>query len=197
MNLSERVKAILFRPIQEWPVIATEPMDVSGLYKEYILILAAIGPVASIIGMSIVGVSIPMVGTFRVPFGTALISAIVRYILSLVSVYVVALIINALAPSFSGEKNQLQAFKVATYSSTPIWVVGILSLIPALGGLQILGLYSIYLLYLGLPVLMKSPKEKSIGYTVVVVIVTIVIWLIIGVISSAFISYPGVRLSKV
>jgi len=194
MKLSERVKAILFRPKQEWPVIADESADVAGLYKNYILILAAIGPVASIIGMSIVGMPIPMVGTFRVPIGTALTSAIVRYILSLAGVYLLALVINGLAPSFSGEKNQIQAFKVATYSSTPMWIIAVLSIIPALSRLQILGLYSVYLLYLGLPVLMKSPKEKTLGYTIVVIIITIVIWLIIGAISSAFISHPGIGL---
>lgn len=193
MNLTERVKAILIRPKQEWPVISTEATDVSGLYKNYILILAAIGPVASIIGMSIFGVGIPMVGTFRVPIATSFASAVVTYILSLVGVYVLALIIDALAPSFSGEKNKNQAFKVAAYSNTPIWIVGIFSLIPALGVLRILGLYSIYLLYLGLPVLMKSPKEKSLGYTIVVIIVNIIIMVIIGAIAGAFIHYPGLR----
>ncbi|RKX70900.1 YIP1 family protein [candidate division WOR-3 bacterium] len=194
MDLKARVKAILFRPKEEWPVIAGESTNVSELYQRYILILAAIGPVASIIGMSIVGVTVPMIGTFRVPLGTSLASAIVRYIISVISVYILALIIDALAPSFAGEKNRLQALKVAAYSLTPFWVVGILSLIPALGFLQILGLYSFYLLYLGLPVLMKSPKEKSLGYTIVVIIVMILISLIIGAISGAFVSYPGAGL---
>jgi ABC-type Na+ efflux pump permease subunit len=97
------------------------------------------------------------------------------------------LIIDALSPTFSGEKNLNQAFKVATYSYTPGWLVGIFALIPALMILGILGLYGLYLLYLGLPVLMKSPKEKSTGYTIAIIIAAIVIFVVISAISRVFI----------
>ena len=190
MNLSERVKAILFRPKQEWQTISGEATTIPELYKNYIVILAAIGPVASIIGMSIVGIHGPFAGSFRVSIFTSISSAVVHYVLTLVGVYVLALIIDALAPTFSGEKNINQAFKVATYSFTPGWIVAVVTLIPSLSPLGILGLYGLYLFYLGLPVLMKSPKEKSAGYTIAVIIAAIVIFLVIGFISRAFISYP-------
>jgi hypothetical protein len=190
MNLSERVKGILLKPKQEWQTISKEATAIPELYKTYIVILAAIGPVASIIGMSLVGIRIPFVGSFRVSIFTSISSAVVHYILTLVGVYVLALIIDALAPMFSGEKSINQAFKVATYSYTPGWIVGIVALIPSLSPLGILGLYGLYLLYLGLPVLMKSPQEKSLGYTVAVIIAAIVIFVAIGFISRAFISYP-------
>jgi len=115
--------------------------------------------------------------------------AIVRYVLTLVGVYVLALIIDALAPTFSGEKNIDQAFKLAAYSYTPGWLVGIFALIPALGFLGILGLYGIYLLYVGLPVLMKSPQDKSKRYTITIIIAAVVIFIVIGVISRVFM--PG------
>jgi len=190
MNISERVKAILLRPKQEWQAISGETTTIPELYRNYIVILAAIGPVASIIGMSMVGIHLPFVGSFRVPITTSIASGIVHYILTLVGVYVLALIIDALAPTFSGEKNMNQAFKVATYSFTPGWVVAIVALIPSLSPLGILGLYGLYLLYLGLPVLMKSRKEKSVGYTIAVIIAAIVIFLVIGFISRSFVSYP-------
>ena len=190
MNLTERVKGILLKPKQEWQTISGETTTIQELYKDYVVILAAIGPVASIIGMSIVGISIPFAGSFRVPIFTSFLSAIVHYILTLAGVYVLALIIDALAPTFSGEKSINQAFKVAVYSSTPGWVVGIVGIIPPLSPLMILGLYGLYLLYLGLPLLMKSPQEKSLGYTVTVIITAIVIFMLIGFISRAFISYP-------
>jgi len=190
MNISDRVKAILLRPKQEWQAISGETTTIPELYRNYIVILAAIGPVASIIGMSMVGIHLPFVGSFRVPITTSIASGIVHYILTLVGVYVLALIIDALAPTFSGEKNMNQAFKVATYSFTPGWVVAIVALIPSLSPLGILGLYGLYLLYLGLPVLMKSPKEKSVGYTIAVIIAAIVIFLVIGFISRSFVSYP-------
>jgi hypothetical protein len=107
-------------------------------------------------------------------------------------VYVLAFIIDALAPSFLGEKNLNQAFKVATYSLTPSWLGGIFGIIPVLGILGLLlALYGLYLLYLGLPVLMKSPKEKAVVYTIVVVVAGIIISLLISVITSLFISYPS------
>jgi len=191
MNLVERVKGILLKPKEEWQTISGETTTIPELYKTYIVILAAIGPVASIIGMSIVGISLPFVGSFRIPITTSIASAVVHYILTLVGVYILALIIDALAPTFSGEKSINQAFKVATYSYTPGWVVGVIAIIPALSILGILGLYGLYLLYLGHPILMKSPKEKSLGYTIAVIIAAIVIFGVISYISRVFISYPA------
>ncbi len=190
MDLVGRVKGIMLNPKQEWQTIAGETSTIVDLYKSYIVILAAIGPVASIIGMSIIGISLPFAGSYRVPIGSALASAIVQYVLILVGVYILALVINALAPTFSGEKNINQAFKVAVYSYTPGWLAGIFMMIPALGMLGILGLYGLYILYLGLPLLMKAPQEKSMGYLVAVIIAAIAIFAIIGAISHTFISYP-------
>jgi hypothetical protein len=191
MNLGERVKGILLKPKQEWQTISKETIAIPELYKTYVVILAAIGPVASIIGMSLVGIRIPFVGSFRVSIFTSISSAVVHYILTLVGVYVLALIIDGLAPTFSGRKSLNQAFKVAAYSYTPGWVVGVVGIIPSLSPLMILGLYGLYLLYLGLPILMESPKEKSLGYTIAVIIAAIVIFVVISYISRVFISYPA------
>jgi hypothetical protein len=189
MNIMERIKGILLSPKEEWQTIAGETMPIAELYKNYIVLLAAIGPVASFIGMSLIGVSLPVGGAYRVSIMTGIASAVVQYVLTLVGVYILALIIDTLAPTFAGEKNIDQAFKLAAYSYTPGWLVGIFALIPVLGVLGILGLYGIYLLYLGLPVLMKSPKEKSAGYTIAIIIAAIIIFFVIGAISRAFI--PG------
>lgn len=190
MNLIERVKAILLHPREEWRLIAEEQTTIQQIYKEYAMILAAIGPIASIIGMSIVGITLPFIGSFRVPLTTSIASSIFQYLLTLAGVYVLALIIDALAPTFSGEKNFGQAFKLAAYSSTPAWITGIFTIIPAMSILGILGCYSLFLLYVGLPILMKTPQEKSISYTITVIVVAILIFMIIGAISHSFISYP-------
>jgi hypothetical protein len=110
--------------------------------------------------------------------------------LTLVGTYVLALIIDALAPTFDGQRNQIQALKVAAYSSTAAWVAGIFALIPWLGVLGILGLYSLYLLYLGLPVLMKAPREKALPYTAVVILAAIVLFMVIGMIVGRFTGIP-------
>lgn len=187
MALMDRVKKILLQPKQEWPVIEAEQATVGGLYTGYIIPLAAIGPLASLIGWSVFGMRIPFVGSMRIPMGVGIRNAVVVYVLGLVGVFVLALIIDALAPTFSGQKNQIQALKVAAYSYTAAWVGGIFSLIPALAILGLLaGLYSLYLLYLGLPILMKAPQEKAVGYTVVVIIVAIVLYFVIGIIVAQF-----------
>jgi hypothetical protein len=197
MNLTDRAKKIILQPKQEWQVIATETATTGQLYMSYIIPLAAIGPVASIIGMSLFGISVPFLGTYRVPIGTAITHSILSYVFTLVGIFILGLIINALASSFSGEKNQMQALKVAAYSCTAAWLGGIFSLIPAISILAIIpGIYSLYLLYLGLPVLMRSPQDKALAYTVVVLIAAIVIFVVIGAVSSALVSYPvpGVQL---
>lgn len=168
-------------------MIDKEPGSAAELYKSYIVPLAAIGPVASIIGLSIFGISVPLGGTYRVPLTSAIGQAVTTYIFGLIGTYVLALIIDALAPTFLGTKNNFQALKVAAYSSTAAWLVGIFNLLPSLALLNILGIYSLYLLYLGLPILMKAPQEKALPYTIVVIIAAIVIFGVIGALGSCFI----------
>jgi Yip1 domain len=184
MALADRVKKILLNPKEEWQVIDQEPATLAGLYTGYIVPLAALGPIAQAIGSSVFGVSLPFTATYRVPIGTAITSAIVGYVLTLVGVYVLALVIDALAPTFHGQKNQIQALKVAAYSSTASWVAGVFALVPGLRILTILGLYSLYLLYTGLPVLMKAPQDKALGYTAVVIVAAIVLFMLIGIVAG-------------
>lgn len=191
MDVVGRAKAMLLTPQQEWQVIATEATTVPDLYRNYIALLAAIGPVASVIGMAIVGMRLPGIGSFRVPITSAIGSAIVQYVVTLVAVYVLALVIDALAPRFSAKKGMDQAFKLAAYASTPAWLAGVFMLIPALSMLGVLGLYSLYLLYLGLPALMKCPEDRSLGYTAAVVVAAVVLFVIAGILSRAFVPYPS------
>jgi hypothetical protein len=182
-----RAKAMVLTPRTEWPVAAAEPATVGGLYSGYILLLAAVPPIATFLKISVIGASAGFFGTFRLPFSWGLEQAILSYVLSLVGVFVSALVIDALAPSFGGEKNQVQALKAIAYSYTAYWVSSIAIIIPVLGFLIALigGLYSIYLLNMGLPFTMKCPPEKSIGYTAVTIIVVIVIYFVIGLVVGA------------
>lgn len=177
-GLIERVKAILLKPAETWDIIDAEPATVGGLYKGYIIPLALIPAVCGLIGSTFIGV----VG-FRMGIVGGVISAVVGFALTLLMVWVLAKIIDALAPSFGGQKSEIQAFKVATYSMTAGWIAGVFSIFPPLAILAVLGaLYGLYLLYLGLPKLMKAPPEKALGYTAVTVIVAIVLnWIVIAI----------------
>jgi len=182
-KIIERIKAILTTPRTEWPVAAAEPASVGGLYAGYIAIVAALPAIASFIKGSLIGYGGFGI-TIRTPFTLGIIAMVLGYVLSLVMTYVVALIINALAPTFGGQKNQVQALKTIAYAWTAYWIASIGTIVPWLGWLIGIagGVYSIYLLYLGLPHTMKCPPDKAAGYTAVSVVIAIVLGWIIGLV---------------
>jgi hypothetical protein len=190
MNLIERVKAILLTPRTEWPVIEREPGDVVYLFTNYVAILAAIPAVCGFIGTSLIGISLPGLGTVRVPIIAGLVGAIVGYLLTFAMVYVVALLTDLLAPTFGGQKNFENALKLTVYSYTPAWLVGVFLLVPSLGFLAILGLYGLYLLWTGIPPMMKAPQDKSLVYTIAIIVCAIVIGLIVGLVQTAITPLP-------
>jgi hypothetical protein len=190
-TIIDRAKAIILRPKAEWPLIDAEPATLSGLFMGYALILAAIPALAGLIRGLVFGYG-AMGFYFRPSIGSAISMAIVQYVLSIVSVIVIALIIDGLAPRFDGTSNRTQAFKVAIYSSTASWLAGIFAIIPGLSVLSLLGLYSLYLLYTGLPLLMKSPADKAAAYTAVTVVVAIVVSLIVFAIAGPLTRLFGV-----
>lgn len=185
--LVARVKGILLQPKSEWLKIDGEFATTKSLFTRYAMILAAIGPVCSLLGgqlMPIMGVKLSIVG--------AIVVALVSYGMSLLGVFLLGLIINALAPNFGGTANKVQAMKLAVYSWTAAWLAGVFGLIPMLGILAILGLYSFYLLFVGLPILMKVPEDKKVGYFIVTVIAGVVMYFVIsaivGAISMSFVA---------
>lgn len=186
-KLIARVKNILLTPKTEWPVIAGETETVQGLYLNYILILAAIPAVFGFVKNSILGTSFLGV-TVHTGIGAGITGMIVQYVLTLVMVFVMALIVDALAGTFGAQKNQVQALKVVAYSYTAGWIAGAgLILGIGLGALIALigGIYAIYLLYLGLPHTMKCPADKAGGYTAVSIICAIVLgWIVMLFVGS-------------
>ncbi|WP_295378827.1 Yip1 family protein [uncultured Pseudacidovorax sp.] len=190
MNLVQRVQDILLRPKHTWPEIEAESTDAATLYREYVLILAAIPAIAGFIGLSIIGAGAFGV-SFRLPIVSGLVQAIVSYGLSLVMVYVLALIVDSLAPSFGGQRSPIQALKLVAYASTAGFVGGIFGLLPSLAVLgALVGLYSVYLFYTGVPVLMKCPADKALVYTVVFALCAIVASLVLGALLSVFTPAP-------
>lgn len=186
MNLIQRVKDILLKPKDTWPTIAGEPGDAAAIYKDYLIYLALVPAVAGFIGMSLIGFG-GFGFSMRVPVVSGLVSMIVGYVLSLVAVFVLGLIANALAPTFGGIKDPVSALKLVAYGSTAGFVGGAFSLIPSLSMLGLLAsLYSIYLIFTGVPVLMKCPPEKAMPYTAVLIVCGIVAMVILGALSSVF-----------
>ena len=189
-----RVTNILTKPKQEWQVIDGESTSVASLYSGYIVILAAIPVVASFIKMSLIGTSVLWV---HVAIVSGLIGAIVGYVLSLGGVYLAAFVIEKLAPTFQSQGDTLQALKLVAYAYTAAWVAGVFNLLPTIGILGVLagGIYSIYLFYLGLPVLMRTPQNKVVVYMIVAAVIIFVIYIVIGLVVGTITtaSYVGSR----
>ena len=186
MNIVERAKKIIVTPKTEWDVIEGENTPTQQLLVGYVLPLSAIAAIASFIGSALLGGLLGSMLGARVGIGGALLGAIIAVIMAVVSVFVIGFIVDALAPTFGGQKNMNQALKLVAYSYTPGWVFGILAIIPFLGWLAALvgAIYGIYVMYLGLPKLMKSPPEKSVPYLIVVIVCAIVLWWVIALLST-------------
>ncbi len=187
MNVVERAKNLILQPSAEWAKIDGETHTVQGLYTGWIMILAAIGPVCAFIGHSIVGVGAFGI-SYRMPIVSGLALMVASYAISLGMVYAFALLIDALAPSFDGTRDFGQAFKVAAFAPTASWLASAFGILPALSILSILGFYSLYLLWLGLPKLMKVPEAKAATYTVVVIIAGLVMAVVAGTV-TAYLGY--------
>lgn len=174
MDLQKRVTNILTTPKTEWLVIAAEPTDVASLYRNYIIILAAIPAIGTFLG------------TARYSLGAGLYAGVLQYVSSLIAPFVSAFIIEKLAPTFKSSGDTTQALKLVAYASTPMWLAGIFNISVFLMPLLLIaGLYGIYLFYLGLPPVMKTPLDSVVPYMVVAALVIIVVYIVLASIVAA------------
>jgi hypothetical protein len=192
MNIVDRVQSIILKPKETWEKIAGESDTVGGLFTSYIIPLAAIGPIAGFIGTALIGTTIGGF-TYKTPVASGLVSAVVGYVLALAATYVTGVVIaSELAPSFGGQKSQIDGLKLIAYASTPAWVFSILGILPALGIIVLLAaLYGLYVLYLGVPPVMKVPPDKQVVYTLILVVISVVLFLVIGAVVAALRAAAG------
>ena len=187
MSIVARAKNIILNPTDEWNVIAGEPATVGGLFTGYAMILAAIPLAAGIIFTGALGINTASLGGMggggmELGFGVIAAMAVVGYVFSLVTLFVMSFLVNAVSPSFNGKSDMVQSTKLMTYASTPTWVAGLVGWIPILGGLISFAAiaYVVYLIYLGLQPVLGVPKEKVAGFTVVIVLIYVVLTVIIS-----------------
>ncbi|MFN2440086.1 MAG: Yip1 family protein [Chitinophagaceae bacterium] len=179
MNLIDRVKNIITKPNTEWDVIDAEQTDAGKIITGYVLPLAGAAALAAFIGYAFIGVNYFGFRVKGVNWG--LYQALIVLISAIVSVFITSFIVDALAPSFGSEKNYVKSLKLVAYSYTPAWIGGLLAIFPVIGIVGALfGIYGLYLMYIGMPKLKKTPADKHVGYFVVTLIVTIIVYLVIG-----------------
>jgi hypothetical protein len=175
----KRAINVITKPNDEFQAIKGEQMTIADMYVKYAIFLAAIPAIAGLIGFCVIGVSFGF-GTLRIPIGNGLIWAVLQYALSLVGVFLMAFIIDVLGPSFGAKKDMVDSMKAVVFSYTAAWIAGVLYIIPSISILAaILGLYTLYLLYVGMMHLKEAPADKRVGYFVVSLIVAMVVSMLI------------------
>ncbi len=187
-GLIQRILNITLKPKSEWPVIAAEPPSMARVVVGCVLPLAAIQALLSFVHMAVIGVSVPFAGNMRMPMVSSLTAALMSFVFAFVGLFIFALIINAWAPFFGGRRSLGEALKVAGYAGVPAWLgsfFGVLGMLGSLLGL-LAGLYAIYVLCLGLPVVMRSARERAVGYTVAVILTGMLCGLVLGALAAAF-----------
>ncbi len=179
MNLIDRVKNILVSPKTEWDVINAESATPQSLLMTFVLplaIVSAIGPILS--GFLFAGV---LGLTFF------LITAVIVFVSTILGYYISIYIVDSLATSFGSEKDLNKSAQLVAYSATPSYVAGLLSFIPVVGGLLKFAawIYSVYIMYLGIEPLKKTPEDKKVIYLLVAFLIMIGVTLVIGAILGA------------
>ena len=182
MSLQTRVVAILTKPADEWRAIAGESATVEGLMRGYAAPLAAIPAIARFIGF------------IRFSIVTGFVYAVVSWVFALAGAWIAAVAIEKLAPTFQSKGNTGQALTLVVYSMTPIWIAGVLYLVPALAVLiTIAALYAVYLCYLGLPPVMSTPSDRVIPFMVVSAVVMIIVTIALSAIATAIFGISAYR----
>ena len=191
MNLIQRIKNMITTPKTEWVAVDAEPQTLSSVVTTYVVPLALAGAAATFIGYSFIGIDLGFFRMRGIEWGTKM--AAVNLISAVAGVVVTAYVVDALAPSFSSEKNINKSAQLVAYGYTPAFVGALLSILPSLAWLGgLFGLYGIYLMYLGLGPLKKTPEDKKVIYLVVTIVVLIVVYSVLGIILG---SVLGTRLS--
>jgi len=179
VNFTEKIKNIILKPKEAWPKLKDEKTTLGTLYT-YAIILAAVPTAAKLIGINLIGS--PMM---EITYGTVSVSyfwsVVFSYILSLIGIKIISFIADALAPRFGSHRNMINATKAVVYSWIPYWIAGVLYLVPYLSLAVIFAsFYSIYVFWIGLPVMMETPKDRATGYVIAVVVISTVVFFLMG-----------------
>ena len=173
--LIKRVVAIIVKPREEWCIIKEELTTIEDLFARYAVILAAVPAAAGFIGYSIFGRP-GLIGYVPISLKENLKWTILSYILSLASVFLLAYIIDMLAPFFGAKRDLPAAVKIVVYSQTASWAAGLLLVFPQLALLVVgASLYSLYLLYTGMKSVKEVPPDRLTGYFAAAIFASIVI----------------------
>jgi hypothetical protein len=169
---------MIIRPGAEWRTVAQERSTMKYILFSYVLPMALLPAIASFIGYGFVGASGLLFRVSGLYWGAAM--AIDSLITSLMVYWLGTYIVDWMAPGFGSERNVCRSAQLVAYSYTPAWLAGIFYLLPTLQELVVLGLYSVYLFYLGLPLLKSTPADQRVAFTITSSIIVIIVRFVVG-----------------
>jgi hypothetical protein len=186
------------RPKAEWAKIRDEHCSVTRCYCSHVLFLAALPAVAGFIGTSQVGWSVAGETPVKLNPDVALKISIAFYIAMLATVFAIGKLVHWMGQTYGAKQSLPQCIALAAYTATPLFLVGIMLLYPlpwldfliAIFALS----YTVYLLYLGLPIMMDVSEDKGFLFSSAVLAVGLV--MLVGLLAaSAFIWLDVIRLA--
>lgn len=180
------VWGIFTHPDDEWATIRSEPNTIGRHYLTHALILAAIPAICGFIGATQVGWTVGSDDTVqKLTSESALMLCLLFYGAMIVGVVILGKFIDFLSETFQEDDHTPRGIALATYTTTPLFICGLIALYPVLWLDMIIGLvaiaYSVYLLYEGVPILMSIPKEK--GFVFASAIVTVGLVMFVGLLA--------------
>ncbi len=174
-----RAWGLLREPGKEWEQIRAEQTSVPAILIGYVAPLAAIPPICDLIGSTLFN------SMLQVDPGSALIRAVITWLVSIALVFFLGVLISAVAENFDADKDDLSAQKIAAYSLTPAFLSGVFGLWPPLWWLSLFALAAmVFLMFRGLPILMKAPQDRAVAYAATVTIATMVAGIVLFSLAS-------------
>lgn len=156
---------ILFSPSEEWKKIRDVKCTIGKCYCGYVFIMAAIAPVSGYFGTTMFGWEIGAREAIKLSHESALVIAIAYYLVMLVGVFSMGLMIHWMGKTYNAEQSLSRCIRLAAFTATPLFLVGIVELFPILWLNFVIGLpalaYSVKLLYTGLPIMMEIDENRG------------------------------------
>lgn len=185
----DRILLLFKQPKKEWAIIFHEYTSVKDLMIRYVLPLAGIAAFAVLLGYGWIGThygAMHMNG-----FGLGIVLAINHFIEDVGSILLGGYLVNALASYHRAEQNMEKSMQLIAYSYTPVFVGSIFNLIPSIAFVgNLISLYGIVLLYLGLTPMTMVPKNKKTTYFILILFAIFIIKLLIGYVLNGVLGNP-------
>ncbi len=178
-------------PKKEWQSIRDSQCSAAACMLRYVAIVASIPAVSGYIGTTRVGWEIGAAGTHYLSRESAGMIAILTYLAMVTGVFGMGYMIRWMSQTYGEEMPLGRCVVLAAYVATPLFLIGVMMLYPILWLNMLLGLpvvaYTVYLLYVGIPIMMEVNPEKgflfassvlSVGLVAMVAILaaTVILW---------------------